>query len=162
MSLKTEVDQNFLAAVESGNIRYITLPLGAIAIADDAAWDELYDAAGSPATVHWLCGFSFSIASGIVLAETVMFMDVGYGGIDDPVGVPDNILITNWPIGLCGSAVAIGPNQNQTQLLPYPIRIPADQADPGSRMAARIASQDPAAAYTLTAVRVILAIAVGS
>ena len=76
MSLKTEVDQVFLAAVASGNIRYQTLPLAAIPIADDAAWDELYDAAGSPAVDHWLCGFEFSIATGIVLAETVMFIDL--------------------------------------------------------------------------------------
>jgi len=161
MGLKSEVDQVFLGAVMSGNIRYQTLPVAAIPIANDAAWDQLYNAAGSPATDHWLCGFEFSIATNTVLAEVVMFIDLGYGGADAAAGAAANVLLTNWPIGLTAVAAALGPHMHQNQLLPFPIRIPVDQVDPGSRMAARIASSDPAG-VALTAFRVILATAVGT
>lgn len=162
MGLKSEVDQNWLAAVQSGNIRYQTLPLGAaIPIANDAAWDQLYAAAASPAVPHWLCGFAFSIATNTVLAEVVMLIDVGYGGADAAAGAPTNILIVGWPIGLTAVAVALGPHMHQNQMLPYPIRIPAGVVSPGSRMVARIASSVPAG-VALTAFRVILATAVGS
>jgi len=161
MGLKNEVDQNFLAAVESGNIRYHSQPAVAVPIANDAAWDELYQAAASPAVPHWLCGFEFSIATNTVLAEVVMFIDLGYGGLDGVAVAAANVLLTNWPIGLTAVAIALGPHMHENQMLPYPIRIPVDQVDPGSRMAARIASSDPAG-VALTAFRVILATAVGT
>ena len=161
MGLKTEVDQNFLAMVESGRIRYEAFPLAAVPIANDAAWDELYVAAASPAVPHWLCGFEFSIATNTVLAEVVMFIDLGWGGADGAAVAATNVLLVNWPIGLTAVAVALGPHMHQNQMLPYPIRIPVGQVDPGSRMAARIASSDPAG-VALTAFRVILATAVGT
>lgn len=162
MSLKTEVDQVFLAAVASGNIRYHALPLAVVPVPDDTDWHQLYDAAGSPAVDHWLCGFQFSILTVEVIVEVVMFIDVGYGGVDGPLLAPANVLLTAWPIGLVGNVAAVGPCMHQNQMLPIPIRIPADQADPGSRMAAQIAVELPAAGYNISAFRVILATAVGS
>ena len=161
MGLKSEVDQVFLAAIMSGNIRYQALPAAAVPIANDAAWDELYIGAASPAVPHWLCGFEFSIATNTVLAEVVMFIDLGYGGADGAAIAAANVLLTNWPIGLTAVAIALGPHMHQNQLLPFPIRIPVGLGDPGSRMAARIASSDPAG-VALTAFRVILATAVGT
>lgn len=159
---RSRISQNWLALVNSSAIRYQTLPLGAaIPIANDAAWDQLYAAAASPATDHWLCGFAFSIATNTVLAEVVMLIDVGYGGADNATNAPTNILIAGWPIGLTAVALALGPHMHQNQMLPYPIRIPAGQVSPGSRMVARIASSVPAG-VALTAFRVILATGIGS
>ncbi len=146
----------FLAMVESGRIRYQTLPVAAVPIADDAAWDQLFAAAGAPAVDYWLCGFSFSIASTGAVAEYSLLVDVGWGGVDGAAIAAANVILTNWPINIVGVAAALGPYQCNPQMLPYPVKIPAD-----SRMAARIASS-PTGTLAFTDFRVILATVVGS
>lgn len=154
MSLKSEVDQVFLAAVQSGNIRYQTLPTAVVPIADDAAWDQLFAAAGAPAVPFWLCGFSFSYATGVV-AESVLLVDLGWGGVDGAAIAATNVILTNWQVTIVAGAAAVGPAHVGPHILPYPVRIPAS-----SRMAARIASS-PTGTLAFTDFRVILATVVG-
>lgn len=155
MSLKSEVDQLFLAAIQSGNIRIQALPTGLVPIADDAAWDELFAAAGAPAVPYWLLGFSYGIATGLV-ADVSVLVDLGWGGADGAAVAPANVLLTNYPVVLTAGAAAVGPSALPSEMLPIPIRIPAS-----SRMAARIASS-PTGSVAFTEFRVILATAIGS
>ena len=155
MGLKSEVDSAFLALVQSGNIRYQALPVAGVAIADDAAWDQLFAAAGAPAVPYWLCGFQFSIATGLVVAENTMLFDVGWGGIDGAAVAAANVILTNWPVAFSAVALALGPFEIAPKMLPYPVRIPG-----GSRMAARIAAS-PIGGQAVTDFRVILATVVG-
>lgn len=159
--LKSLVDQVFNAKVNSGNIRYQALPAGEVPIADDAAWDQLYAAAGSPAVPHWLCGFTFNFASQDIVEEDTLLVDVGWGGADGAAIAATNVIVTNFPVSVSGVAAALGPFGPFCIWLPYPVRIPVGQADPGSRMAARIASS-PVGTAAFTSFRVILATVVGS
>ncbi|MDP2730038.1 MAG: hypothetical protein Q8O55_06120 [Dehalococcoidales bacterium] len=155
MSFNDKVDQMFLAAIESGSIRYQTLPVAIVPIADDAAWDELFQAAGAPAVPFWLCGISFNWATGIA-AETSLLVDVGYGGVDGAAIAAATVVLTNWPVTLTAGAAAVGPDTHAPHMLPFPVKIPA-----ASRMAARIASS-PTGTLAFTDFRVILATLVGS
>jgi len=155
MSFNDKVDQMFLAAIESGSIRYQTLPAAIVPIADDAAWDELFAAAGAPAVPFWLCGISFNWATGIA-AETSLLVDVGYGGVDGAAIAAATVVLTNWPVTLTAGAAALGPDTHAPHMLPFPVKIPA-----ASRMAARIASS-PTGTLAFTDFRVILATLVGS
>ena len=154
MSLKGEVDQNFLAAIESGNIRYQGLPVAIVAIADDAAWDQLFAAAGAPAVDYWLCGFAYTIVNTIAV-DVSLLVDVGWGGADGAAIAAANVILTNWPVGFTADA-AVGKAAFANEMMPYPVRIPG-----GSRMAARIASS-PTGTIAFVEFRVILATAVGS
>jgi len=153
--LKSLVSRNFLALVESGNIRYQALPVALVAIADDAAWDQLFAAAGAPATNYWLCGFSYGIATGLV-ADVSLLVDLGYGGADGAAVAAATVVLTNYPVVLTAGAAAVGPSALPAEILPYPVKIPAS-----SRMAARIASS-PTGTVAFTEFRVILATAVGA
>lgn len=155
MSDRSRVSQTWLALVQSGNIRYQCLPVGIVAIADDAAWDQLFAAGGAPATPYWLCGFSYGYATGIVAAASLL-VDVGYGGVDGAAVEPAFVVLTNWPVTITAGAAAVGPDTTPAVILPYPVRIPA-----ASRMAARIASS-PTGTMAFVEFRVILATAVGS
>jgi hypothetical protein len=154
-SLKNEVDQVFLAAVESGNIRYQGLPVAVVPIADDAAWDQLFAAAGAPAVPYWLCGFSYGIATGLA-ADVSLLVDLGWGGADGAAIAPANVVLTNYPVVITAGAAAVGPAVLPPEMLPYPVLIPG-----GSRMAARIAAS-PTGTVAFTEFRVILATAVGT
>lgn len=154
MSDRSRISQTWLALVNSGNIRYQALPAVAVPIADDAAWDQLFAAAGAPAVPFWLCGFVVNYATGIA-AETSLLVDLGWGGADGAAVAAANVLLTNWPVTLCAGAAAVGPTLNPPYMLPYPIAIPAS-----SRMAARIASS-PTGTLAFTDFRVILATVVG-
>lgn len=155
MTDRSRISQQWLALVNSGNIRYQGLPAAAVPIADDAAWDELFAAAGAPAVPYWLVGFSWAIATGLA-ADVVLLIDLGWGGADGAAVAAANVLLTNHPICITAGAAAVGPAVLPTEWLPYPIRIPA-----ASRMAARIASS-PTGTVGFTDFRVILATAVGS
>jgi len=154
MGMKSEVDQQFLAAVESGNIRYEGLPVALVPIADDAAWDQLFAAAGAPAVPYWLCGFAYTLPNTIAV-DLSLLIDVGWGGADGAAVAPTNVILTNWPVGFTADA-AVGKAAFSSEMLPYPVRIPAS-----SRMAARIASS-PTGTIAIVEFRVILATAVGS
>lgn len=145
----------FLALVDSGRIRYTTLPVNGVAIADDAAWDQLFAAAAAPATDYWLCGFAHSVATNTLLAEDQLLIDVGWGGLDGAAVAAANVILTNWPVNFTAVALALGPNPIPNHLLPYPVKIPG-----GSRMAARIAAS-PVGGVAVTAFCVILATQVG-
>lgn len=143
-----------MATVESGNIRYQGLPAAEVAIADDAAWDQLFAAGGAPATDYWLCGFAVNFATTTVAAEITLLVDLGWGGVDGAAVAAANVILTNYPITLYGVAAALGPMGPLAFNLPYPVKIPG-----GSRMAARIASA-PVGGVAFTSFRVILATAV--
>lgn len=157
MALPGEVRSSFLALVESGNIRYQSLPVAIVAIADDAAWDELFAAAGAASAVNpsWLCGFSYGVATGLV-ADVILLVDCGYGGVDGAAVAAATVLLTNWPVALTAGAAAVGPSALPSEMLPFPCRMPAAQ-----RMAARIASS-PTGTVAFLSFRVILATAVGT
>ena len=144
----------FNALVGSGRIRYTTLPVNGVAIADDGNWDQLFAAGAAPATDYWLCGFAHSVATGLLLAEDQLLIDVGWGGLDGAAVAATNVILTNWPVNFTAVAVALGPTSIPNHLLPYPVKIPG-----GSRMAARIATS-PVGGVAVTAFCVILATAV--
>ena len=166
MGLKSEVDQVFLAAVESGNIRYTTAPVAAapVAIVSDgvvAAWAwapyvQIVAAAVIPAPC-WLVGVTMhtvaveshtadlAIASGALAAEVDLAM-VHYSGVWPVVGVTA-ALIANAVARVVDSF---------TIWLPYPIRIATS-----IRLAGRIRKSSAASAAGVS-VKVILASAVGS
>lgn len=158
-SLKNEVDELFLAAVESGNIRYEAFPAAEVACAV-GAWAQLYNAAASPAVPHWLCGFQMSVATGLVVEQSWR-VSVGYGGADGAAVAAANVLITNWPLVMIGAAAAAMAG-SLGGWLPYPVRIPVDQVDPGSRMAYSVVDNPVGGAVGATSLRVILAYAVGT
>ncbi|KKN52938.1 hypothetical protein LCGC14_0607390 [marine sediment metagenome] len=138
------------AMVGSGDIRYEALPAAVVPIADDAAWDQLFAAAGAPAVDYWLCGIAFNWATGIV-AESTLLVDVGWGGADGAAIAAANVILTNWPVSQTSGAAAVGPDTHAPHMLPFPVKIPG-----GSRMAARIASS-PTGTLAFTDFRVILA-----
>lgn len=153
---RSRISQTWLALVNSGNIRYLALPAAEVPIADDAAWDQLFAAAGAPIVPYWLCGFAFNFASGSVVAEHTQAVDIGWGGADGVAIAPANVIVTDFPITVSAVALALGPFGPFNVMLPYAVRIPA-----GSRMAARIASSI-VGGVAFTSFRVILATAIGS
>lgn len=157
MSLPNQVKSSFQALVESGNIRYASWPVAGIAIADDAAYDEIVVAAAGPggAVPCWLCGFSFGVATGLIVAEIGYEFSIGTGGVAGDGNAPTVVLVTNWAVNFSAVALALGPFVIPPQVLPYPIRIAA-----GARIAAVYTTLVGAAA--ITRFRVILATAVGS
>jgi hypothetical protein len=130
------------------------LPAAVVPIADDAAWDQLFAAAGAPATIYWLCGISYGVATGLA-ADVSLLIDCGYGGVDGAAVAAAIVVLTNYPIVLTAGAAAVGPAALPSEMLPYPVKIPG-----GSRMAARIASS-PTGTVAFTEFRVILATSVG-
>jgi len=156
MTIKSEVDQTFFALVETGNIRYASWPVAGIAIADDAAWDEIVVAAAGPgATVPaWLCGFSFGVATGLIVAEIGYEFRIGHGGAAGDGIAPTTEIVTNWAVNFSAVAAALGPFTIPTQVLPYPVRMPL-----GVSVKAMYTTLVGAAA--ITRFRVILATAIG-
>ena len=166
MGLKSEVDQVFLAAVQSGNIRYITAPVAAapVAVVSDgvvAAWAwapyiQIVAAAIIPDPC-WLCGVTMhtvaveshtadlAIASGALAAEVDLAM-VHYSGVWPVIGVTA-ALIANAVARVIDSS---------TIWLPYPIRIVGTP-----RLAGRVRKSSAASAAGIS-VKCILASAVGS
>jgi len=155
--LKSQVDQLFLAMVESGNIRYASWPVAGHAIADDGAYDEIVVAGAGPgaAVPAWFCGFSFSIATGLITAEVGFEFTIGYGGAAGDGNPPAVALVTNWAVNFSAVAVALGPFVIPPQILPYPVKMPA-----GVAMEAAFTTLVGASA--ITSFRVILATAVGT
>lgn len=160
MTLKNEVDQLFMAAVESGNIRYIALPAGEIACAV-GAWAQLFDAAASPAVPWWIVGFQVSYATGITVEQSWR-IDLGYGGADGAAIAADTVVVTDYPIVTIGAAAASMAGSPLNIHLPYPVRVPVDQVDPGNRMAYSVVDNPVGGAVGMTSCRVIIATAVGS
>jgi len=159
MGLKTEVDATFLALVASGNIRYLALPAAEVPCVV-GAWAQLYAAAASPAVPHWLVGFQVGVATGLVVEQSWR-ISLGYGGADGAAIAAAIVLLTNWPVHVSAAAAGVvGTISNQ--ILPFPIRIPVDQVDPGSRMAYSVVDNPVGAAVNTTSLRVLLATAVGS
>ena len=159
MTLKNEVDQNFLTLVESGNIRYQVLPAGEIACAV-GAWAQLFAAAASPAVAWWIVGFKVSVATGIVV-EQGWRVSLGYGGADGAAIAAATVVVTNFPFTLIGAAAA-SMGSLETVILPFPVQVPVDQVDPGSRVAYSCVDNPVGAAVGLTSCRVIIATAVGT
>ena len=161
MTLKNEVDQLWLAAVQSGNIRYVAFPAAAAPVpCAVGAWAELYVAALSPAVPHWLVGFQIGFATGLVVEQSWR-IDLGYGGADGAAVAAETVLITDWPIHISAAAAGVvGTVSNQ--ILPYPILIPVDQVDPGSRMAYSVVDNPVGGAVGATSCRALLAYAIGS
>ena len=156
--MKSEVDQVFLANIMSGNIRYQALPAAEVPCVV-AAWAELFVAAASPAVPFWLVGFQIGFATGLAVEQSWL-IDLGYGGADGVAVAAGTVLLTDWPIHIsCNAAGLLGTVVNQ--ILPYPIRIPVDQVDPGSRMAYSVVDNPVGGAVGATSLRVLLATVVG-
>ena len=158
-SLKTEVDQSFLALVESGNIRYQALPAGEVPCAV-AAWAQLFAAAASPAVPWWIVGFQWSFATGLVVEQSWR-VSVGYGGADGAAIAAGTVVITNWPLVVSGAAAA-SMGAPTTQILPYPVKVPVDIVDPGSRAAYTVVDNPVGGAVGLTSFRLLIATGIGS
>lgn len=152
MGLKQVVDALYNSLLESGAIRYLSLPAAVVPIADDAAWDQLFAAAGAPSATLpcWLCGFSYGVATGLA-ADVSLLIDVGYGGVDGAAVAAATVLLANYPLVITAGVAAVGPSSLPNEMLPRPIKIP-----PAQRMAARIASS-PTGTVAFTEFRVILA-----
>jgi len=160
MALPQEVRQNFLALVESGNIRYTAYPIGAgIAIVSDgmaAAWDypaanlhiQIQAAALLPADPCWFVGV-------VILAndlEAACYADLAIGFGNDGAGIDR----AEFPFF---NDVAAGAGITQTKFacfLPYPIRVAGNP-----RVSGRIRKSSAASGVGLTP-KVLIATAVGA
>lgn len=159
MTLKSEVDQQFLASVESGNIRYIQLPAAPVACAV-GAWAQLAAAAATPAVPWWICGFKISVATGIVV-EQGWTISVGWGGADGAAIAATNVIVTAAYCGLIGAAAA-AMGALDWLILPYAVRVPVGQVAPGSRLAYSCVANPVGGAVGTTACYVLIATAVGT
>jgi len=124
MSLPQEVASSYQALVESGNIRYVTVPGAAIgiqAVSDGAvagwAWSDYVEIAiaGAITDPSWLCGISYhtgigpiygelGIASGAGAAEVILAIIPFVIDVPSAVGVA--VALPSWlpyPIKLTGS-----------------------------------------------------------
>jgi hypothetical protein len=153
MSLASHIKTLFRATVNSGNIRYQAYPAAAVAIADDAAWDQLWAAGAGPTVDFWICGFQPVMSN--CAADVTVLIDFGWGGADGVAVAAANVIGTNIPYAIQAQAVALGPTIMPIEWLPFPVKVPG-----GSRAAARIASS-PTGTQALTEFRLICAIAVG-
>jgi len=155
MTLKSEVDQVFLAAVESGNIRYTVEPalaLGTLLVSDGVvgawAWAPYIQVVAAAVIPDpcWLCGISYH--TGVV------------GTIEGDVAVAIGAALAEVDIAIfhivSGIPTAVGVSVNAPALLPYPIRIVGTP-----RLAVRLAKSTGAGAEGCS-VKVILAQAVGA
>ena len=159
-SLSSEVSQNFQALVQSGNIRYQVLPAAEIACAT-GAWAQLFAAAASPAVPWWIVGFKISCATGLIV-EQGWRVSLGYGGADGAAIAAATVVVTAWPFILTGAAAA-AMGALEAVILPFPVQVPVDQVDPGSRVAYTVVNNPVGgAAVGLTSCRVIIATAVGT
>lgn len=151
MKTASRIKETFLAKVGSGLIRYQGFPAAPVAV--PVATDvELVVAGAGPATDFWLCGFTCGIFGAV--AEVTLVLTIGYGGVAG-ANPPATVVITTFPITIAAEAIALGPSEAPTEMLPYPILIPG-----GSRIAvvtAAITGTD-----TIDEMHVILATAVGS
>lgn len=160
MSLKSEVDQLFLAQVQSGNIRYNVMPVGAgVAIISDgaaAAW--AYPAANAhvqiqaagllPADPCWLVGVIF-------LAQTLevgCYADLAIGFGADAAGI-DRAEFSFYNELAAGAGVV---RPVSAQILPFPVRIAGNP-----RLCARIRKSSAASGVGIT-VKVLVASAIGA
>mgnify|MGYP001473362324 CR=1 FL=1 len=147
---------SFQALVDSGRIRYQAYPAGNIAIAADAAWDELWAAAAGPIVDYWICGFQWSVATAFAKQNHSQLIDFGWGGADGAAVAAANVVVTNFPVTITSVALALGPMYIGVTNLPYPV-----WAQAGSRAAARIAA-NLVAGVAFTEFRLICATAIGS
>ena len=147
----------FQALVNTGNIRYLSWPVAGVATADDGAWDEVVVAGAGPgaSVPAWLCGFSFGVATGLIVAEIGYEFRIGYGGAGGDGVAPTTEIVTNWAVNFSAVAAALGPFGIPAQLLPNPVKIPA-----GSSIKMMYTTLVGAAA--ITRFRVILATGIGS
>ena len=160
MSFNDKVDQLFLTKIESGNIRYQALPAAEVPCAT-GAWAQLFAAAASPAVPWWICGFQWSFATGVVIEQSWR-VSIGYGGADGAAIAAGTVVVTNWPLVVSGAAAA-AMGAPTTQMLPFPVKIPVDIVDPGSRAAYTVVDNPVGgAAIGLTSFRLIIATAIGS
>ena len=158
MGLPSQVQSIFLALLESTNVRYQTQPAAAvgITIADDAAWDEIFDS--TVVTVdYWICGLQSIILD--VAADAGLMVDVGTGGANGAAVAPTTTVITNFSVFEDYhqvTAVGVRGGRIPIDWLPFPIRVAAS-----TRVAARIASS-PTGTDAIDQFYVILATAVGT
>jgi len=160
MSLPQEVASSYQALVESGNIRYQALPAAEVPCVV-GAWAQLFAAAASPAVPWWIVGFQFSYATGIV-AEQSWRVSLGYGGADGAAIAAGTVVITNYPIVAIGAAAASMAGSPLNIHLPFPVRVPVDIVDPGSRAAYTVVDNPVGGAVGSTSCRVIIATAIGA
>jgi hypothetical protein len=156
--LKSQVDQLWLATVESGNIRYAQLPAAPVACAV-GAWAQLAAAAATPAVPWWICGFKISVATGLTV-EQGWTISVGYGGADGAAVAATTVVITAAYCGLIGAAAAAMGGLDWL-MLPYPVKVPVDITDPGSRLAYSCVANPVGGAVGTTACYVLIATVVG-
>jgi hypothetical protein len=160
MSTTQNIRANYRALVESGNIRYECLPAADVPCAT-GAWAQLLAAAATPAVPWWICGFKVSCATGLVV-EQGWRVSLGYGGADGAAIAATTTIVTGWPFYLIGAAAA-AMGSLETAMLPYPVQIPIDIVDPGSRVAYTVVNNPTGgAAVGLTSCRIIIAYAVGT
>ena len=158
MALAELVGATYMAVIGSENVRYQTQPAAAvgITIADDAAWDEIFDS--TIVTVdYWICGLQAIILD--VAADAGLMVDVGTGGANGAAVAPATTVITNYPIFEDYhqvTAVGVRGGRIPVEWLPFPIRVPAS-----TRCAARIASS-PTGTDVIDQFYLVLATAVGT
>lgn len=160
MSLKAEVDQLFLALVQTGNIRYNAMPIGAaVAVVSDgaaAAWAypaanlhiNIQNAGLLPSDPSWLVGI-------VILAnnlEVACYADLAIGFGADAAGIDR----AEFPYFNEIAAVAASNLIMLAYYLPYPIRITGNP-----RVAGRIRKSSAASGVGIT-VKVIVASAIGA
>jgi|GEM_PF-1383141 len=152
---RADVSQTFYAVVQSGNIRYVTLPEDAdpapILSDNDAvawAWSPYRQIviAGVAANPCWLCGLSVHTGAVETFSADIAVATGAIGGEED---------IAMWHI-IAGIPTAVGVSVAGPMWLPYPVQIHGSP-----RFAARI-RKSTAASFAGVAGKLIVAIDVGA
>lgn len=124
MSLSGLIGSLYLREVQSDNVRYRQIPTAAagIAIADDAAWDEIVDNT-IMATVHWLAGLNIGLPAAGITADTEEVVALGTGGANGAAVAAATLLVEQELLATIDTAVGeyVMPNI----YLPVPIRVAA-------------------------------------
>lgn len=134
MSLSAMVSALYLREVQTDNVRYRQYPSGlaGIAIADDAAYDEIV-ASTVITTINWLAKLNIGIPGAGVTADTEEVIACGTGGADGATVAFATLLLEQELLATIDTAV--GEYVIPQEWLPIPIRVAAS-----TRYAGRIST----------------------
>lgn len=143
----------YMALVETDNVRYRQHPTGAagVAVADDAAYDELI-ASTVITTIHWLAAVFYGIPAAGITTDVDEVLAEGIGGADGATVAFATLLVELQLMATIDTAVGEYPVPNI--FLPVPIRVAAS-----TRHAARISTSTTGGMAVTVALNVITGLA---
>lgn len=114
----------YQATVGTGSVRYRQIPTAAagIAIADDAAWDEIVDNT-IMTTQHWLAALNIGVPAAGITADTEEVIALGTGGANGAAVAAATLLVEHDLLATINTAV--GEYVIPPTYLPVPIQVQA-------------------------------------